>query len=497
MSATTKTKKRAKNGKKAFQVPPSPASRDVSARWDGNDWICKYRYMTTDLGNAERLADICENQARYVDVWRRWLVWDEHRWAFDKRRAIDRLASASIRSLYDVSKVLADPDGAALRQWAAKCEDSRKINAMIALSRSRVNLAGHPDDFDQRPTLLNTPSGVVDLETQKLLGSDPSLYLMKATNVPYIESARAPRFERFLREVFKGDEETVDYVQRRVGGALLGRNGQSLDVWRGDGANGKSTLMGAFDRTFGSYVANVSPSAFTAKERNDDGKNHQLAGLKGARLVMTSEPAEDRVLDEALVKLLTGGDMIRARFLFSEFFEYRPEFTIVYVTNHLPVVRGTDWAIWRRLRLVTFGETFKLDDAVQREVWDERAGILAWAVRGVKAYLERGLEPSSVVARDTEQWRIEADPIAEWLDECCVLDPPASTSVTALYQSYQVWAATKGRHALSDRNFGVALSRHGIGPRSTVGGEKHRPGIRLRIPGERPRHLESVVEAPA
>ena len=100
------------------------------------------------------------------------------------------------------------------------------------------------------------------------------------------------------------------------------------------------------------------------------------------------EAEAGKPLAEALVKQLTGGDTITARFLFKEFFDFKPQFKIWLAANHKPNISGSDHGIWRRIRLVPFTVTIpeqERDPRLTQKLAEELPGILAWAVRGCLA----------------------------------------------------------------------------------------------------------------
>ena len=120
----------------------------------------------------------------------------------------------------------------------------------------------------------------------------------------------------------------------------------------GTGRNGKSTFIDVIRELFGDYARNIQPE--TIMVRNNNAINSDIARLKGARLVTTVEPNEGLKLNEGLLKQLTGGDIITARKLYAEEFEFKAEFKLWMATNHKPIIRGTDLGIWRRVHMIPF-----------------------------------------------------------------------------------------------------------------------------------------------
>ena len=162
--------------------------------------------------------------------------------------------------------------------------------------------------------------------------------------------------------------------------------------------------------------------------KSGDGIPNDVARLKGARLVNARETEEGKRLAEALVKEMTGGDTITALFLRQEYFDFKPEFKIFLAANHKPVIRGTDLAIWRRIRLIPFTVTIpaeEQDRRLGRKLEAELSGILAWAVRGCQAWQREGLGMPAAVKAATEAYRAESDLLAAFLAECTAEDERA------------------------------------------------------------------------
>lgn len=194
--------------------------------------------------------------------------------------------------------------------------------------------------------------------------------------------------------------------------------------------------------------------------QKNDGVRNDVARLVGARFVSTSETEAGRHLAEVLVKQLTGGDKIAARFLYSEFFEFDARFKLFLTTNHKPIIRGTDNAIWRRIRLIPFEVTIpdeKQDKELPRKLRSELPGILAWAVRGCLNWQKRGLGQPERVSETTEAYREEMDVLGAFLKERCVIGDNARVATGRLYSVYTKWCEDTGERPLSQQKLGGAL----------------------------------------
>src|SRR5262249_54371075 len=149
---------------------------------------------------------------------------------------------------------------------------------------------------------------------------------------------------------------------------------------------------------------------------------NDVARLKGARFVSAIEAEDGRRLAEALIKQMTGGDTMTARFLYGEFFEFLPEFKIFLAVNHKPLIRNTDHAIWRRIRLVPFTVTIpeaERDKDLPAKLRRELSGILAWAVQGCLDWQRAGLGMPEAVKAATAEYRAEMDVLDQFLAERC------------------------------------------------------------------------------
>lgn len=230
----------------------------------------------------------------------------------------------------------------------------------------------------------------------------------------------------------------------------------------------------------GDFAMRIATEALMVKK--GESIPNDIARLRGARLVAASESDEGRRLSEALIKQLTGGDTITARFMRAEWFDFRPQFKVWLATNHKPLVRGTDNAIWDRLRLIPFDVRIpeaQRDQHLLATLRAELPGILNWALEGARAWQNGGLQPPDVVLAATEGYRAEMDVLGEWLAERCVLGERESAGATDLYTSYQRWAESSGEHVMSQTALGRRLMERGFDRRRSASGQVWH-GVSLR-----------------
>jgi putative DNA primase/helicase len=235
----------------------------------------------------------------------------------------------------------------------------------------------------------------------------------------------------------------------------------------GPGGRGKSTFIEAIGGALGSYHATANFTTFLARERTSAGPSEDIARLTGARLVTSIEVDEGQKLAEALVKQLTGGDRIAARFLYKGTFEYKPQFALWLICNHLPTVSNDDDAMWRRLLRLPFVHKPKVVDKNLKAILTDHErtspAILAWIIKGAMDWFQNGLRVPDSVRLATEEAREEMDPLAEFIEQECTLDPAAFMAAVALRARYEIWCKANGqRFPLGRRNFDRQLEARGL-----------------------------------
>jgi putative DNA primase/helicase len=436
-------------------------------------------YNLTDLGNSERFSNQHGEDARYVYPWRSWLTWTSQRWQPDAGGVTVRMAKETVRSIYSEAADAEDADRRkAIVGHARRSESRSRIEAMIALAQSEMPIM--PDGLDTDPWLLNVSNGTLDLKTGELREHDRDDLITKLAQVEYDATAKAPIWEKFLEQILP-DEAVREFVRRLAGYSLTGSTREHvLPILYGSGANGKSTFVNVLMAAMGDYASQTAPDLLLAKQGSHP---TELADLFGARLVAAIEVNDGRRFNEALVKQLTGGDTIKARRLYQDFWEFAPTHTVWMAVNHRPDVRGTDQAIWRRIKLIPFTTAIppeEQDTELPEKLLEELPGILAWAVRGCLDWQRSGLGEPDEVRRATNQYRAHMDVLAGFLDERCVIDQKAWAKFGNLYADYTEWAEAAGEHPESKRRFGDSLAERGYPAANGTDHVAIRRGVGLR-----------------
>lgn len=440
------------------------------------------RWRTTDIANAEHFIDSHGQRLRYAHNGGGWHSWNEGRWQRDLTAEVYALAQDEIADWWkDVGCAGSPEERAILSRHLLATGRRQRIEAMLALAASDRRVALPPDAFDRDPFLLTVANGTVDLRTGVLRPHNPSDLISKRSPVPYDRAAACPRFTEFMKTIFDGDQELIDFVQRALGYSLSGSvQEQCLFFCWGTGCNGKTTLISIVQTIAGDY-AKVAMPTLLMQQRHEPHPT-EIADLLGARFVYSVETERDRPIAEVKIKWLTGGDRLKARFMRRDFFEFDPTHKFWLSGNHKPIVRGTDPAVWRRLQLVPFTVNLsqRLKGTLVRDfaatLVDEYPGILRWIIDGAVTWHAHGLQPPAAVESATNAYREEMDAVALWVDEVCERDRRARTLFKTLYDSYH---GEFNSDALSKRAFAQELDRLGFRAEK-VGGVKFRFGLRLR-----------------
>ena len=435
-------------------------------------------FNLTDYGNAERLVSRHGGDIRYCYQTKQWYCWDSTRWAPDSGATVEHLAKDTVRSIYaEASATQKYEDRKSLSDWARRSEKANQISAMIALARSEPGIAVLPNELDSDPWKLNVTNGTIDLKTGELLPHRREDLITKLAPVAYDPDAKCPRWEQFLSEVFEPHPDLIPFVQRAIGYALSGSTREEcLFLCFGpQGRNGKGTLMRTMGLVLGDYGHTADFSTFVAW-RDDSKPRDDIANMSGKRFVTAQESRQNAEMAENIVKVLTGGDRLRARRLHENSSEFDPTHKIFLGVNHKPVVKGTDGAIWSRIKLIPFEVSFegREDKNLKSALLDELPGILTWAVEGCLRWQEEGLDVPDTVTTATQGYRLESDQVGRFVSECCLVGDFASAKARPLYLAYKKWTEEAGEAATTEVAFSTAMTDRNYKKEHTKSGNMYR-----------------------
>lgn len=455
----------------------------------------KQRRQMTEFGNAERMLDHYGEGLMYVPEIDGWFMWTGIYWRRAAGVELEHLAKETIRALPDEAKEIeSDGERAEFFKFCAISQRAVMVRNMVNLAQSDPRIVVGVCDLDKTTHLLGVGNGVVDLTTGVLIPPDPTYRVTTITDTDYDALARAPLFEQTVADVFFGDKEMIGFFQRLIGYSLLGKPDEDiLAIPYGSGSNGKSTVMGAIRGALGDHAKMASADTFLssgAAGGNAGSAREDVLRLRGARFVYVSEPDEGSELREGLIKSMTGGEPLPARGLYSKTtVEVMPTWVAFMPTNHRPIVKGDDHAIWRRLLPIAFTRNFDLDlttvkdpDRAAKLVAEAR-GILTWCVRGALAYQKIGLQPPAAVRKARDDYKNDMDLLAEWLDECCEVGPGHVETNARLWASWEAFAKARGelRFIASAKSLGRRLQSKGMEVVKDTAGIRGRGHIGLRV----------------
>lgn len=441
-----------------------------------------YNFPLTELGNGERLVTKYGHSIRYCNSWKSFLWYDSKCWRRDEVGQIDRLAKATVRAIYSEAEKI---DDAGLRkataEWAKRSERAAQIAAMLKLASSEAGVPVLPSELDANRWLLNVANGTLNLRTGALGPHRKEDLVTKLVAIAYDPRARCPRWIKFLQEVFAPHPDAIPFVQMAAGYSLTADTREEcLFLLHGTGRNGKGTYLKLLAAILGEYAGTADFSTFVAT-RDDRAPRDDVANMHGKRFIAAQESREGAALAESLIKWLTGGDAVRARRLYENSWEFDPTHKLWLATNHKPIIRGTDPAIWSRIRLIPFDVSFegKEDRTLKTALMDELPGILAWAIEGCLRWQEEGLPLSASVEKATREYRDESDQLGRFIEERCIVGEFVSVLGRVLYSSYKTWAHDAGEPDLTETAFGRRMTEKGFQKRHTDRGKSY-SGIALR-----------------
>jgi putative DNA primase/helicase len=404
----------------------------------------------TDLANARRLVARHGADIRYCHGRGVWFVWDGNRWKQDDNGEIDRRAKETACSIYAEAGALGNKDDRLrLAKWARKSESAKRLSAMIQLARSEPEIAVTPAELDRDLWIFNCLNGSVDLKTGLLRDHRRQDQITKLAPVAYDPDAHLDEWDRFLTQATGGDEQLSGFLRRAVGYSLTGEVSEEVLFFvHGPAATGKSTFLEAIKSTLGDFARTADFESFL-KRSQVGGIRNDIARLAGSRFVISIEVEDGKQLAEGLVKMLTGGDTVTARFLYKESFEFLPSAKFWLAANHAPKVKADDSGMWRRILRVPFEQVVPKDQrdprvkAILRNPTLGGPAILAWAVRGCMEWQRAGLGVPRAVQEATESYRREMNPLEDFIREECMRGENLRVPITVLWNAYEIWAETK------------------------------------------------------
>jgi putative DNA primase/helicase len=421
----------------------------------------------TDTGNAECFENEFGSDYLYNITNNQWLRWNDVIWEADKNNKVDSDILSIVRRRQIVaiaSETNQITEKSKTLSYLVRCENVRSRKDIKQAAQWLQHFATTAEQYDTDTYLASTLNGTLNLRTGEFYKAKRSDYITRQMGTHYDPEAECPRWLKFLDEIFDNDAELIKFVQKIIGYSLTGDTiEQKMFMFWGYGKNGKSVFINTISKMLADYASSANFKTFDADKQSE--QTNDLAALKGTRFLSVSETAANKKLNEPLIKHMTGNDIVKCRFLYSENFEYYPQFKLFLSTNHKPIITQANFGIWRRIVLIPFTQNFKgrEEEGLDEKLLAELSGILNWALVGLQLWQTERLKafPKSVTDA-TDKYKYDSDTIGQWLDARVRLGSILQTKTSTAYNDYKDWADENGYFAQGNRSFRDSLEERGF-----------------------------------
>ena len=420
----------------------------------------------TDITNRDYFLKAFDSKIRYCLMWNKFLIWNGTCWEIDKKGKVEEDCVDFVHHMYRGLRVITDLQlQKDFEKHLIKSESFRRIQALVGLLKMSKDIKVSDDELDTDNYLFNVNGITLNLKNGKGFPPEPTNLITKRSKFIYDKDAKCPTWDMFLLQIFNKDTDLIRFVQKAMGYSLSGDvREQCLFILWGTGANGKSTFLNVLQELFGDYACTTGTETFMKKTSE---QSNDLARLKGIRLVTTTEVEQGKALSESLIKQITGGDEITARFLYGEYFSFKPTFKIFMATNHKPKIRGADNGIWRRIKMIPFTVTIpaeQRDKTLTEKLIAENSGILNWLIQGYALWRKEGLNEPEAIRDANEEYRMDMDAVGTFVNDCFDLDASMRWRLPnqMLYQTYIKWCNANNERVMSQKWLTMRMSEKGF-----------------------------------
>ena len=420
-----------------------------------------------DTSNALRFVAAHGDAVRYWHGRNRWLLWTGSHWDDDSLSCVIELAKETAKSIFAEAAGLPIAEAKATGRWAERSLNRDRIVSMLALAQSSPKIATTTEMWDSDPWALNFLNGTVDLRKGTLRPHVRQDFITKLVRCNYTPDLLGPRWVHFVEQTFG---PLAPWIQKAIGYSLTGITTEKVAflLW-GVTDTGKSTFLSTLREIFADYSAGLQIDGLMWSRKNEDNNSlSDLACLRGARLVVTSETEEGQRLREAKLKRIVqgGGPLIKARNLYENPIEFAETHKLWLDCNHQPTIRATDDSIWGRLIVIPC--THRVSDAekdpqLRDKLLHEAEAIASWTVAGAVRWHREGLGRPDLILETRQAWRERMDSIGEFLTTCCEEDSESSVRASELYKAFKEWSKDQGfEHPMTSTAFGLRLTERGL-----------------------------------
>jgi P4 family phage/plasmid primase-like protien len=435
----------------------------------------------TDFDFAQVLHYMFKDKYICANVSQRavWYIFKSHRWEIDEGATL-RLAISKV--MYNCYQELSakyikelqnyetnTPDEIALQK---KIKSISRISCRLKTTSDKNNIMReaaelfYDKDFeknlDSNPYLLGFTNGVVDFSTNTFRSGYPHDYLSKSTGREYIVPSDRESDENVqnMKEINKFFDQAFPlpnlrrYMWEKLAAVLIGeKQDESFDIYFGSGSNGKSKLTKLMFKALGDYATVVPLSLLTDKRPSIGGTSSEVYALKGVRYAVSQEPSAGVIMNDGIVKELTGGDPLQARTLYKESEVFVPQFSLCVCTNTKIEWLTDNDGIWRRIKEIVFMSKFysegeKYHDKPRFEFPKDvtiDSKIPKWASLFVSMLVSIAFQtggkvtPCTEVTQASNEYRQEQDVISTFITEKIEVKDGSEIKPATLTQEFKAW----------------------------------------------------------
>jgi P4 family phage/plasmid primase-like protien len=407
---------------------------------------------------------------------KKWYTFKRHRWEKDEGQSLRLAISRDMFALYSEkqSQYMTDLQNyetnnevhekmqRKVKKIAEVCIKLKKTNDKNNIMREAMEIFFDKDfikNMDANKYLLCFSNGVIDFRTKSFRQGYPQDYITKTTGIPYIpynldESREiSQEITTFMQQLFP-QEGLCRYMWDHLSASLIGaKKEHAFNIYRGSGSNGKSILTDLMSQALGEYKGTVPITLVTEKRGTIGGTSSEIIQLKGVRYAVMQEPSKDAVINEGILKELTGGDPIQARALYSDSEIFEPQFSLVVCTNALFEIKSNDDGTWRRMKLIDFLAKFTSEGETHTDdtpyVFPKDKGLKEklpkWAPVFVSMLVKRAFETDGEVIDCSEvvaasgKYRQGQDCISGFITEKIVKAPGKTVGKQSLNVVFKEW----------------------------------------------------------
>ncbi|ARU40015.1 hypothetical protein CCB80_02230 [Armatimonadetes bacterium Uphvl-Ar1] len=446
----------------------SPPNPPLPVDENGSSGFARESFWFNDVELAEAFVDAHGDRLRFCAKFGFWLRWTGAYWAEDQNagegfldewrkyaRVQERVGHKMIESEKYGEKFCKKIDGQIKRNLS-----STGVSSVEGLVKRIHPVPVSPDQLDQELDYLPVANGTIDLRRGVLVPADPAHLFTGCVNLIYDENADCPEWIKFLDESL-GSPQMTEYMRMVVGYLLTGRTSeQKFWFFYGPPRSGKGTCIRILQKLMGNLSV-VLQKQFIMKSNFPVTIAEHWARAKGKRLMVINEVDSRDRWDEAKLKEVTGEDMINARKLNENSYDFFPTFKMLAVGNEKPRVRGEDDAFWTRVLPVEFPNSRvgkfqdqKLGETLEREL----PGILLWAVSGAKDWYEKGLPTPEEVQAHLDEYKRSSDTIRKFLVACTDYKTGFTIGGQELFEAYEKYNRKIGnKFYLNKNDFGLKV----------------------------------------